>query len=158
MSWIKGSALAVGVGLALLVIVVVVALMDVFGVGFFSRATANFRGQTAAIEKTKANADFRLHSYNEFFDLCAGVQASEDRIQIATDTLVRMKGTDQETTAIVNLAAIESERATLVREYNAKASRSFTDGQFRSSNLPYQLDPSRQKETSCTTADLPSVP
>lgn len=146
--WIKGSALAfIGVvvaGIALLAL----AFMAVFGVGFFQRSTAGFRGQTSAIEKTKANGNFRIAAYDQFFDLCNAVKATEGKLVIADQAVTDFKGTDQENTAIANKHAIESQRVTLANEYNNKASRSFTEGQFRDSKLPYQIDLT-QENTQC---------
>ncbi len=148
MDWIKGAgAFVVGI-IVFFVLFIIIASVGIFGFGWFQRSTADFRGQTAAIEKTKANADFRLHAYNQFYDLCSQVQSLEDRIIIFSGDVERFAGTSKEAEALTNLHAIEAQRSTLIREYNAKASRGFTDGQFRSNDLPYQLDVT-DKETIC---------
>jgi len=148
MEWIKGlGAFVVGV-IVFFVVLIVVACIGIFGFGWFQRSTADFRGQTAAIEKTKANADFRLRAYDQFYDLCSQVQSLEDRIVIFEGDVKMFEGTSKEAVALTNLHALQAQRSSLIREYNAKASRGFTDGQFRSNDLPYQLDIT-DKETIC---------
>lgn len=148
MSYVKSTIKGASVGLValvgFLVLCLVVGLIGVYGFGWFQRETANYRGETQAIEQTKANADFRLNSYNLFFDLCGDVQSLEDRIGYAESKAAATGTTDAQT----ELDALRSRRSQLVREYNAKASRDFTEGQFLSTNLPYRLD-INNKETQC---------
>lgn len=146
----KTKIVAGSIAAVVLFVVVMLGLYlaGVYGGGTVSRKTANFRGQTAAIEKTKANADFRITSYNKFFDLCNGVKSTEEKVTLGEQTVSLFKGTDQETTAIVNLQATKAERINLINEYNSLASRGFTEGQFRDSSLPYQIDPT-QEITTC---------
>jgi len=137
---------AIVVGFLLLI---AVSSMAIFGWGFFQRSTANFRGQTAAIEKTKANADFRIQSYQKFFNLCGEIQAKEDQArifqaQLDADKRAGINNPDHQT----NLNAVLATRASLVREYNNLATRGFTEGQFRDSNLPYQININNM-ETQC---------
>lgn len=127
---------------AAILVAILIFLGLFFGTHLFKRSTANFRGQTEAIEKTKANADFRISSYQMFFSLCASIQSAEDKIKIfAKDT-----GENAQT----NLIAVQSIRSSLIREYNGLATRGFTEGQFRSSNLPYQIN--INGETKCAAS------
>lgn len=135
---IGGFAVVAIVGVVILTLLI--SSMAIFGWGFWTRSTADYRGQTAAIERTKADADFRISSYQKFFDLCGRVQAQEDRIRILADSTSPNAATD--------LVAVRSIRADLVREYNNLATRDFTEGQFRASQLPYQLAIDNE-ETSC---------
>lgn len=109
----------------------------IFGVKW---VTADARGAGDAREQIKANGSFRIAAYNEFFDLCSSVQAQEDRIRIFSD--------DPSPEGQINLRAVEAKRADLIREYNSKASREYTEGQFRDSDLPFQLSVNN-KETQC---------
>lgn len=140
----KGAAALIGT----LLLFVAIFLIAVYGFGFLQRETANYRGETQAIEQTQANADFRLNSYNLFFDLCGSVQSLEDRIEFAEDKVLIKTGTAQEADAQAELTALLSSRSQLVREYNNKASRDFTEGQFLSASLPYRLDIDNM-ETQC---------
>lgn len=132
-----------GLGLVALVLVGVVLLvlstMWVFGFGFFSRATADFRGETEAIEQTRADGDFRISAYNRFFDLCSAVQADEDRIAAQRQEL-ELASESRAEQIRANITALQGSRAEKIRTYNADASKDFTVGQFRDSNLPYQLN------------------
>ncbi len=51
----KFGGLAVLGSLGVLVLAIVIGSMWIFGWGLFQRSTANFRGETEQIEKTKAN-------------------------------------------------------------------------------------------------------
>lgn len=146
--WIRGLSNGVLIFIGTLVALLVIGLVGVYGFGWFQRSTANFRGQTSAIEKTRANANFRIAAYNVFFDDCNGIKAIEAKIAIAEDAVEQFKGTDQHTTAIANLNALRSNRENLIADYNNKASRDFTEGQFRDSKLPYRID-SDQEKTVC---------
>lgn len=139
------AVIIIGTLVAFVVTVAVVMLLGVYGFGWFQRSTANFRGQTGAIEKTKADANFRLNSYQHFFDLCGSVQAQEDRTRILTPAATAPNASAE---AITNLQAVQAERLSLIRQYNADATAKFTLGQFRDNKLPYQLDPS-QEHTVC---------
>lgn len=131
---------AVVAAVGAVVLIIVVALMAVLGVGVFQRSTANFRGRTSAIEKTRGNGDYRVAQYDWFFSQCAAVQAQEDRITIFTS--------DTSPIGAANLRAVEANRASLIRDYNARAEATGTSGQFRASDLPFQINPN-QKDTSC---------
>lgn len=148
MTWIKETSTWLLAGIVVLIVGLAFAFMAVFGVGFFQRTTAGFRGGTSAIEKTKGNGSFRIASYDAFFNLCNAVKAQEEKIPIAEKNVALFKGTDNEATAVANLSAIASERVTLINSYNAKAAGTATAGQFRASSLPFQIDPN-QEVTQC---------
>lgn len=132
---IAGAALA-------LVVVVAVGAMWVFGFGFFQRSTAEFRGRTGQIERTRADANYRIANYDWFFTQCGAVRAQEARMRIfAADTTSEGR---------TNLRAVEANRASLIEEYNARATQEDTAGHFRSSHLPYQLS-TDDEETRCAT-------
>jgi hypothetical protein len=140
--------LAIVLGVVAVVAVIALAVMAFFGIGLFNRATADFRGKNEAIEKTKADGEFRIASYNEFFDLCGAIQASEDRIAIFEERLDTEQDPSLRSEAQTNLDAVRAQRASDIREYNAKASRDFTEGQFRDRDLPYRID-INQEDTQC---------
>lgn len=141
-------------GLGVLVIVgvfvlsILLASMSIFGWGWFQRSTADFRGQTDAIEQTKANADFRLSAYNSFFSQCSAIQGDEGRLKAQQGLLEQISDPAERSRILANIAALEGSRVAKIRSYNADAAKSFTDGQFRDSKLPYQINPD-QKETQC---------
>lgn len=98
--------------------------------GAFSYITAPFFGRVEAERQIESGAS-RTTLYNQFFDLCAGVQAIEG--QIDAQISVQNERTPQ------NLAGLQGRRSQVIAEYNANASKSYTAARFLDSKLPYQL-------------------
>lgn len=119
--------------------IALMVLAPVIGFGI-KWVTADARGAGAAREQIKADPNFRIAAYQEFFDLCSAVQAQEDRIEIFQE--------DTSPNGQTNLRAVKAKRAELIREYNNKATRNYTQGQFRDSDLPYQLN-INEEHTEC---------
>lgn len=151
----KTRIVLIGVGsvLGCIVLSLGLYLAGVYGGGTVQRKTADFRGKTSQIEKTRGNGDYRIAAYNEFFDLCGAVQTQEDRIQIFTAKVARLEKSGDANAladAQTDLDAVTAERAQLIREYNEKATRADTEGHFRASNLPYQIDITKE-HTECAS-------
>jgi hypothetical protein len=134
-------------GVAILVVIVLSA-MALFGFGLFNRGTANFRGKNEQIEKTKANGNYRIAAYDQFYNLCASVQDDEATIQNLEEELKTKPPQDRITQINASLTAVKSGRRSKINEYNADARKTATQGQFRASDLPYHLDATQ--ETTCT--------
>lgn len=121
----------------------------VYGLGGFQRLTAGFRGETSQIERTEADGQYRIAAYDRFFAKCSAIQAAEDSIR--NQEAERIDASPERQAQIdANLTASRNQRDTLIRQYNADATREATAGQFRDSNLPYRIDPD-QKETTCAS-------
>lgn len=135
-----GLLCAIGVGVVLLII---------GGVLLVSRLTADFRGDTSVINKTRGSGNYRIASYDHFFDLCAAVQSTEGQIAAQEKEAANDAPPDRVTQIRQNVSALEASRFSLIVQYNADAAKSYTSGQFRSSQLPYHLDPT-QETTTCT--------
>lgn len=133
------------------VAVLLVATMAVFGWGFFQRGTAEFRGKTNEIEQTKANGDFRIAAYNSFYDQCAGVQFLDVALDSQRDELDNTTNPDDQARLRTNITGVTAQRALAVAQYNADARKTGTVGQFRASDLPYQLPTTHERgeRTSC---------
>lgn len=118
-----------------------------FATGWFSQKTANFRGETDKRNQVEANGAYRIGAYDHFFDLCQHVQSDEQSIT----NLLAEKPADAQRRDVIDasVTALRNDRADSITQYNADARKSYTLGQFRSSDLPYQLD-LNAKETSCT--------
>lgn len=148
MSWVKDSVLATIAVIVVVAIVLGIAIMAFFGIGLFSNATANFRGNVAVHKQVNANGNYRIAAYNHFFDLCQSVQTTEAAInaikaQEAGDTGQNLADDKSDLTAnVIN-------RASLINQYNADASEQYTQGQFLASNLPAHLY-LQTKDTQCT--------
>jgi len=115
-------------------------------------ATANIVGRGEAHIRIQS-ADFRIPAYNHFFDLCAAIQADEASLDAQSDELSALtQGTRDYNRVLTNIAGIVADRQRAIAQYNADARKDYTIGQFRDSNLPYQLDTTQHKkgeQTSC---------
>lgn len=140
-----GFKLGLGIALGLVIMVGVW-----FAFILFSNATADFRGNASVINKTRANGAYRIAQYDHFFDLCASVQDQEVTIKAQEQELAFPDGsTNRKEQIRQNLSALVANRGEQINHYNADARKSYTAGQFRSSDLPYQIDPT-QETTTCT--------
>ncbi len=131
-----------------LLLVAALFLVAVYGFGFLQRETADFRGETGQIEQTKANSDYRIASYDHFYDSCASIQSIESKISNMEDELDEIDDSQREIVLNTSITASKNKRAELINSYNADARKEATQGQFRSSDLPYQINES-EEETIC---------
>lgn len=95
--------------------------------------------------KTRADANYRISQYDHFYDLCGDVQAAEDRLDTARQMLAASPADER---FQANVAATTNQRLSLVRTYNADASKTDTAAHFRASDLPFSIDPT-QEHTTC---------
>lgn len=110
--------------------------------------TADTRGKISANERIKADPNFRIAAYDQFFNLCSAIQGDEGRIA-SQQELLDSATTDEERRQVrTTIAAIKGSRLAKINRYNADAARNYTVGQFRDSDLPYRLNPN-DKETTC---------
>lgn len=139
-----------GVGKMLVALIIFAIIIGAvfYGVHMFQRSTADFRGETSQIEKTKANADYRIAQYDHFYDLCASVRTLESKIGNMQDELSETEGEQRETVLSTSITASKNKRAELIESYNADARKEATSGQFKASDLPYELD-INEEETIC---------
>jgi hypothetical protein len=119
-------------------IVVIAALVGTFialdlGSLIYQSKTASVRGSSNAEVQIESAAS-RIANYNKFFDLCAAVQAKEDAI----DLLKANASMDDEKRDMA-ITANQTQRANLIAEYNAAASKDYTAARFKSSDLPFTL-------------------
>jgi hypothetical protein len=141
--WVIGGAAVV------IIVSLVIGAMALFGFGLFNRATADFRGTNEQIEKTRADGDYRIAAYDHFYDLCASVQTAENEIKNSEDELDETKDATRRSQIRANITAQKNSRAEKINDYNADARKEGTQGQFRASDLPYQLNVN-EEETQCS--------
>lgn len=100
----------------------------------YQKATAPLRGQAEAERSIESGAS-RIQRYQEFFNICQGIQSKEDAIDNlkANDSMDEQK---RDTAVTAN----QNARATLIAEYNGKSGQSYTAARFKASNLPYQIN------------------
>lgn len=133
----------------ILIVLGVIALVPAaWAIQYF---TADTRGKVAANEQIKANPNTRIEAYERFFNECASVQSIETTIQAARSELEATKDERRRSQLQTNLLALTAARADAVNQYNADSRKSYTAGQFKSSDLPYQIDQNIPTEgtTSC---------
>lgn len=135
------KAVLAGLGAAVAVFLLfVLATSAVWG---FQWITAPFRGSLEARERIKADGDFRIVAYDSFFNQCASIQALEGRLefaQAALDNAIARGATPFEIRQYeADFNGISGFRSEAIAKYNADAAKSWTEGQFRSERLPYQL-------------------
>lgn len=140
---------ATGAVLAGLVAVLVLMTAFTFGVGQWVRETAGWTGKTQQIQQTRGNGSYRIAAYDHFYDLCASVQDQEVTIESQQAELDTKPSADRAEQIQANLSALRANRGELINHYNADARKNATSGQFKSSDLPYQLD-STEATTTCT--------
>lgn len=132
------------VGVVVLAVVVIVALW--FGTTLWQRWTADWRGETAQIERTRADENFRIQAYDTFFDRCASVQTSEARIEALEEELETASDVRADEIR-ATLTAVRAQRATQINQYNADAAKDWTVGQFQANGLPHRLNIDQEKTT-----------
>ena len=113
--------------------------------------TAPIEGRVGAQERIQS-APHRIVAYNHFFDLCAGVRADEVALDAQMEQLQATTDAFQGARVRTNITGLIGHRASLIEEYNANARKDYTEGQFRDSDLPYQLPTiawEKGRRTSC---------
>lgn len=113
----------------------------------YMKLTAPFRGQAEAERMIESGAS-RIQRYQEFFNICQGIQAKEDAI----DNLLANTSMDV-TKRDTAITANQNARAALIAEYNSKSAQAYTAARFKASNLPYQINrgPYNSNRTNCFT-------
>lgn len=138
---------ALGIGA---IIAGIIAFVLALSVGVWALAVwwAPWKGAGDQRIATVGNASYRIAAYDHFFDLCAQVQATEDQLATANARSVDAGAGFSEGQKDAVLAALRNSRATLIRQYNADASKRYTQAQMLASDLPAKLDPN-QENTEC---------
>ncbi|THA72590.1 hypothetical protein E6R60_26320 [Streptomyces sp. A0642] len=109
--------------------------------------TADARGAADKREQTVANGAFRLATYEEFFDLCAAAQTSEQQLTALQTELDGKPSADREERIRASITAVTASRAESINTYNSKATQEHRTA-FQDARLPYTLD-INAKETQC---------
>jgi hypothetical protein len=135
----------------LTIIGVLIVVITIVGLGW-RYVIAGPSGKVQAREQILSGSN-RIQAYNHFFDLCASVQNAEAAIQTTFDQLKTSTDPDDRERLQTNLSAQIITRQSGINQYNVDARKSYTIGQFRSLQLPYQLPTaafqSGDTQTSC---------
>lgn len=134
-------------GIAALAILIAIGVGWMFARGTFQKATADFRGGVAATEQIHANGAYRIAKYDHFFDLCAAIQGKDAQLDALKTELKTATGQRAEIVA-ASISGITGARATQIAQYNADSAKADTAANFKSSALPFKIDPT-QEHISC---------
>lgn len=137
--------------IALLVVGGIFLLVVIAGASWGWRYfTAPVRGIVDAEEQIESSGS-RIYRYEQFFDLCAVVQAHEDKLDSQRLLLKELPvDSDQRSMTLTNIAGIEAQRANSIREYNANARKVYTDARFLDSTLPREIPSGAYTDTNKT--------
>lgn len=122
--------------------VIILTIIIVGGWGFatgFKYFTAEKTGQAEA-ERQIQSAEFRIFSYEHFFNAIAEINSAKAEYDQQYDLLQTTdSGTDDYTRIQRNLAAIGAHIERLINQYNADAAKEETRGQFKTTSLPNHI-------------------
>lgn len=134
----------------LVAVVALVAILvgGVYGLGWFKKGTADFRGGVSQTESVHASGAYRIAAYDRFFDLCGAIKAKERQIASMTAEL-NDPATTPERAMILrpSITGLSNVRDEQIEQYNADASKTDTRANFLASTLPYAINP--EGETQC---------
>lgn len=134
----------VKIGVAVVVGILLLLFMPFVGVAwnsFFSKTTAETRGSTAQRERTVVDPNYRIASYDSFFNSCEAISAKERIIARYEEQLENATATDEKARLSAAITAESNVRDELIADYNADASKEDTRAHFLSSDLPFRIDP-----------------
>lgn len=135
-------------GILAIVAFIAIGFVGVFGYGWFTDHTANRQGETQKKHLIEGNGQYRIAAYDHFYDLCAAVQTDEASIRNLQQELKTTTDATRKAVIPASITALANKRADDINTYNADARKSYTEAQFKSSDLPSQLDPT-QENTTC---------
>jgi hypothetical protein len=136
---VKGFLLVLGT--------VAVVLTLIFLPGIISIATAPFRGEVEKHELVEADGSYRIAAYDQFYQLCSSIQSQNDTIKNLEDEMDSATDEQRKQQLQSGITANKNTKAQLANEYNAKAASEYTRGQFKDSDLPYQISPTEERVT-----------
>lgn len=122
------------------------------GIWGFGVATAGIYGRGEA-HKQLNSAEFRITSYNHFFEACSSIQGLEGSIDELTTQLDATTSERDRGIVLSSLTGTKAARHQAIADYNADARKNYTEGQFRDNDLPFHINDSKYPDeagkTSC---------
>lgn len=135
--------------IAIILVPILLIVLGVYVYGNFWQSTADTRGKQDVTEKTIADGDYRIASYNLFFDRCGAIQAKQANIKNLEEQ-VKTASPDDKQWLLKTIQGVQAGLYDDITQYNADAAKTDTAGHFRASNLPYHID-INDKETKCAS-------
>lgn len=126
--------------LAVVSVCIGVLIAAIYGTTYFwaqySKDTADVRGKTEKREQVESQGEYRVAKHDYFYHLCSDIKSKQQNIK-----LLRENG--EKDAALAN----EIQLNEMVNEYNTAASNNYTEGQFKSDELPYQINAEKEVES-----------
>jgi hypothetical protein len=144
----KVTRWSIAAGLLAVLVAGSIWVAGIFGLGWLSNETADFRGNVQQHNQIEGSGAYRIAAYDTFYNECASTQTAQAAI---ANTQIALKATTDPARKVqlqANLLALKNTMAQAVAQYNVDARKAGTLGQFRASDLPYQLNP--DQEITCT--------
>ena len=127
-------------GVIIAVVAVLVIIAAIVIPLTYSFMTAEVTGRVEA-ERQIQSADFRIYSYEYFFNACADINKAEIRYDTQYDVLQALtEGTDRYERQIRTVSVLYANIEQLKTDYNADAAMEGTRGQFRDTKLPSRIN------------------
>lgn len=103
-------------------------------------------------EQTIGSGAYRISAYDRFYDDCGAARTTQQNLASAKVQAQEARNEGADAGRLMqldaNVTALQNTLNGQVNSYNADARKADTRAHFRASDLPYQLDPS--KEITCT--------
>lgn len=127
----------------------VMAIVVVLSIAGFtvSNFLAPFQGEAEKRQQVEGDGDYRIAAYDEFYSLCSSASSAQDKIENQEAQIAATEDPQQKQVLQSGVLAMENQLDEIVNKYNTKAASDYTSGQFRDSDLPYQLD--SEQEITC---------
>lgn len=119
-----------------------IAALSIGGMAFgyaWDWYTAPFKGAQEARQIIQADGNFRIQAYNYFYNQCTSIQKLEAEIDAQTTALETLSNEQYRQIVQTNIAAIRSARQQAILEYNQNSHKQWTEAQFKSEALPYEI-------------------
>lgn len=143
------KAVAAYIGAFLMILVL---MGGIYGAAYgFSWVVAPWQGKLQARQQINSG-NFRIAAYDHFFNICAAVQTDEAAIDALNQELKSTNDPKELTRIGINITGNQVARAGAINQYNVDARKDYTEGQFKDSDLPYQLSTAAytgSNKTSC---------
>jgi len=118
------------------VLAIWVLIAAIWGLGV---ATAGIYGRGEA-RKQIQSAEFHITAYQQFYNQYASIKSLEGQIDELSNQLELLEpGTKAYNHTLTSLTGTKGLRHQAIQQYNADARKSYTEGQFRAEDLPYEI-------------------
>lgn len=101
--------------------------------------TAPIKGKIEKREKTES-ADYRIYSYDHFYDLYHKVESYDKEIKNQKDLLEQTEDPKEKRRIRRNITGLKSQRSRAIEKYNSDARKEKTKGKFQPKDLPKRID------------------